>query len=667
MKIKRIVRTFGDARAVNEQAFTSSLVSELSSRFVGFSISDSQLEAWHLSFNWLHEAITNSPSAGNHWLILPEFNPPLAAVRPDLVLVSETHTAVLEFKTGASPAGKVARTQLQDYAQVMWQTMTGVRDSKVIAGLISPSIRKSNTDFAFWSQQEPTLNELNPKDLHNLLASMASTSRLDTIDLESWLLPTYDLHPDIVTAASEMIAHVEDRGITTHLSDDAELDEVRQNVLALIKRSREEKSRQVVLISGVPGAGKTLIGLRLAHDPELRDSLPGDAGTPLYITGNGPLVDVLVEAVARDDRRRNPDKSISRARTDASSKIKLVHGITQGDLATNTHIVVFDEGQRIWTAEHMVRKGKSKDLVSEAEWILKELEGHNREWVTLVVLIGSGQEINIGEAGAITWLEAVTKRSQAGSPWHLVAPVELRMPPNPELSSIEGLTLKVSRRAASASLLSQWVSLLLDGKIALARELRTKNTQLGKFPIFATRSLSAARSWLWNQIKDDSSGIKLNAGLVASSKSSRLRAFGLEVGNQPRDESVDWTKWFLDPPISLHSSSRLEVAASEFKTQGLELDFVGVAWSWDLVLRDDVWVSRTVNKSTAKWRENKANKQLLVNAYRVLLTRARKGLIVWVPEGSIDDPSLPPAEMDLVYEALLEAGACALPELGKKS
>lgn len=661
MKNKRIVRTFGQARALEAETFTNGLIEELSRRMAGFSISDSQLEAWRLTFGWLHESITSTTSAGDDWLVLPEFNPPLAAIRPDLVLVSQTHTAILEFKTGSSPVGKTAKTQLQDYAQVMWQTMQGVRDTELLATLVSPAIRKSSHEFRSWTQSDPTLIELSPTNLPKLIASMASSKPSRKIDLDTWLRPTYDLHPDIITAASEMIAHVEDRGITTHLSDDDELEEVRKIVLNLINSCRQEKTRQIILISGVPGAGKTLIGLRLAHDPELRDSLPADAGTPLYLTGNGPLVDVLVEAVARDDQRRNPEKKISRARTDASSKIKLVHGITEGDLATNTHIVVFDEGQRIWTAEHMVRKGKSKNLVSEAEWILKELEGHNRDWVTLVVLIGSGQEINVGEAGAVTWLEAASQRTRAGTTWHVVAPAELKLPTCAELRALDGLNLKVSRRAASASLLSKWVSLLLDGKISQAKKLRTDNPQLAKFPIYLTRDLGSARAWLWKQIKSESSGIRLNAGLVASSKSSRLRAFGLEVGNQPRDESVDWTKWFLDPPISLHSSSRLEVAASEFKTQGLELDYVGVAWSWDLILKDENWVSRNVNKSTARWSENKSNRQLLINAYRVLLTRARRGLVVWVPNGSEDDPSLPPDDMDVIYQTLIKAGAHQLP------
>jgi hypothetical protein len=656
------VRNFQQIRGSHQESFVEELTQELSHRFRGFEISNQQIEAWEISFQWIWQVAQHLPVTTDPWLFFPEFSPPLSPIRPDVVIATGTATAIIEFKTGTSKVGKPARNQLQDYAREMHNTMLGVRDSTLFALLVSPALPelRQPAKFATWEQTSTEINEIHSDSLPEFFHFLAEQDERIDLNLDQWMRATYDLNPDIVRAASELIAHVEDRGVTTHLSDDIELDAVRNEVIKLINDARTNSKKRVILISGVPGAGKTLVGLRLAHDPELHDSLPKDSGTPLYLTGNGPLVEVLVEAIARDDKRRNPWKTMRQARSEAGSKIKLVHGITDKGLPINAHVAVFDEGQRVWTADQMRAKGKHVAGMSEGEVILKVLEKHganDAKWAVLVVLIGTGQEINRGEAGASVWSDAVTRRISDGEDWDIYGSSELARSLGSPLHASANLHLNVSRRALSAATLSQWVGLLLDGQFDDAKKLRESDEALGKFPLVVTRDLERAREWIRDQAKIRDGSFKPSSGLVASSKSARLRAFGLTVGTQPRSDEVNWVGWFLDDENSLNASSRLEVAASEFKTQGLELDFVGVAWSWDLILNpSDKWITRRIDKRNARWNNIQKDSHFLLNSYRVLLTRCREGMVIYVPRGQEHDSSLIPAEIDKVFNALIRSG-----------
>jgi len=420
------VRTFAQIRALPSDEFVEGVIQELTNRLRGFEISDQQLEAWTTSFSWMWDAVHASKESKDEWLFLPEFNPPLSPIRPDLVIATGNVTSIIEFKVGTSKIGKPALRQLEDYVNEMWNTMNGVRSCQIISALVSPSVKlpKLPTIWKTWTTANGEVNEINHEQLTDLLNHIVEIDQGKPLTFADWISPTYDLHPDIVRAASELIAHVEDRGVVTHLSADKELDSVRDEVFRLIADARERGIRRVILISGVPGAGKTLIGLRLAHDPELHDLLPEETGTPLYLTGNGPLVSVLVEAIARDDKRRNPEKKMDRVRSAARSKVKLVHAITEKSLPINARVVIFDEGQRVWTADRMKAKGKSQLGMSESEVILSAMGSDNGatvDWAALVVLIGSGQEINKGEAGVSVWVDATQKEFEETAKWDIVA------------------------------------------------------------------------------------------------------------------------------------------------------------------------------------------------------------------------------------------------------
>ena len=351
---------------------------------------------------------------------------------------------------------------------------------------------------------------------------------------------------------------------------------------------------------------------------------------------------------------------MAQARREAGVLVKLVHSFTRAGLGDDDglevpHVAVFDEGQRVWDADQMAKKHdlESSDLRSEPEVILARLEKH--QWAVVVVLVGDGQEINTGETGAQLWIDAIAARREVGtSTWMGLAPEHIG---STEASAIEQrseLFLKMTRRSVGAAWLSDWVSAVLENRPVEARALSARaGDEEESFPILLTRDLNEARRWLSAMSRLGHA----RSGLVASARAARLRAYGLETQAEFQG-AIDWPKWFLDRPPSLESSCRLEVVATEFKCQGLELDYIGLAWSWDFVRSDAGWVTRRLVARDLAWRATgDERRRFAINAYRVLLTRSRSGLVIWVPIGSDDDPTRDRVEMDDIAEYLLACGA----------
>jgi hypothetical protein len=301
----------------------------------------------------------------------------------------------------------------------------------------------------------------------------------------------------------------------------------------------------------------------------------------------------------------------------------------------------------------MRRKTQNHSLGSEANEVLARME--TLDWSVVVCLVGTGQQINNGEKGMATWTKAVSERAEAGHNWTLYGSADnalLDYADTTDIVNTPELHLQIVRRAENASLLGDWVGLLIEGNITGAARVREC---FPEFPIRITRSLEDARIWL----RDPSRPHYETYGLLASSKSARLSVYGVDA-QSAAGLNHDWTQWFLDRPPNLNSSMNLEVAASEFKCQGLELDRTCVCWSWDLVFHKDGWNTRKISKRQGNWSKNKAQREYALNAYRVLLTRARVGMIIWVPNGSKEDPSRKVEEMDLVYDTLVQAGCSPL-------
>jgi hypothetical protein len=308
------------------------------------------------------------------------------------------------------------------------------------------------------------------------------------------------------------------------------------------------------------------------------------------------------------------------------------------------------------------RKSEKKLDVSEPEMMLEIMDRH--DWAVIVALVGSGQEIHSGEAGLAEWGRALGQKFKH---WRVVSAGDSVLAgsassvgrlfdgdPPVEMAYDERVHLPVSARAIRAERLSEWVNLLLAGDSERARELAAGAA--ADFGLVCTRSLAAARLWLRRNTRGTQ-----RCGLVASSSDKRMRFYGLELSSG-FTQRYEWDCWYLAGGDDVRSSNKLEVAATEFHCQGLELDWVGVCWGSDFTRTNDSdgWDHRDFAGS--EWRQvgKPEDMAYLKNAYRVLLTRARKGMVLWVPPGSPDDPTLDPKRLDRTYQYLLSCGLAEL-------
>lgn len=646
-------RTFGQIAANSRDHYVSNATTAMSARFTHFTVTPQQISAWKIGFEWIYDAVSALGQPAHSWLALPEFAAPLVSGRPDFVIVTEDYVLVIEMKTGVSDLKTAGKKQVLDYATTLWGKLKAARARIVIPVLLSPTGRltPSPTLEVMHSSTRPAeILSLRPSGLNALLLRLLDFERgreLDTAKVLKDLL--YSPRPSIVEAATSLIAATEDKNVITGLSGEDELSRISSLVQALGIKAKNESQHRVVVVAGPPGAGKTIVGLRLAHDAEIQAILPEGSGTPLYLTGNGPLVEVLVETLARDEvRRTGASKALARSHADA--KVRLIHGITEKRIGIESNVIVFDEGQRIWTEERMRTEKGDATVGSEAEEILSYLE--DKEWALIVVLLGEGQEINRGEAGIITWLEAVQNRvRKSNRAWIVSTPdVDLELLRRFPVEVDPGLRLSIVRRTDNAADVSSWATKLLAMEIKACKSLKS---EFHEFPIMVTRSFEECKNWL----RDNSSRHGGTSGLLASAHSKRLFKLGLDVASDP-NRSFKASRWYLDSLPDLQSSEALEVAMTEFKSQGLELDWVGVCWSWDLVPGTTGWLARKLDSARGKWNKSSTSAAFFrLNAYRVLLTRSRKGMVIWVPEGEDGDETMDKANMDKIAELLQQAGA----------
>ena len=647
--------TFAEVRMENRETYIRAAVAAMSARFSNFVVTPEQMRAWEIGFSWIHKLALELPESAQTWICLPEYSAPLVSGRPDLVIVTVQHILVIEMKTGLKTPLVSGKKQTLDYSLTLWGKLKAARQRIVVPILLSQDGKGFNAQRCLPTMPRDRPLEVLDLNLFGLLELLEHVEKREQGNIVDFAIVKdellYSPRPSVIEAATALVAATQDRNVITGLSTEIELDRISAVIQQLARRASLNAEKRIVVVAGPPGAGKTLVGLRLAHDPEIQMLLPESTGTPLYLTGNGPLVDVLVESLARDEMRRTGmTKPV--AKSNADSKVRLIRGVTENRLGIESNVIIFDEGQRVWTVEHMRRKKGDLELGSEAEEVLSYLD--SKDWALVVVLLGEGQEINTGEAGIITWLEAVKNRNERTcSEWKLTSPKldrVLQEDFNPEID--ESLRLKVSRRTDNAADVSSWVGELLDHNFSNA--MKTRNEFLD-FPIFVTRELDVAKEWLREQVRISGG----TSGLLASSKSKRLFKYGLDVVADA-SRSFSWENWYLNSLPDLNSSEALEVAATEYKCQGLELDWVGVCWSWDLVLTGDAWLPRTLNSGTAKWRGTNAKALFQINSYRVLLTRSRRGMVIWVPRGFMHDGSMSVTEMDDVANALVKCGAVSM-------
>ena len=449
----------------------------------------------------------------------------------------------------------------------------------------------------------------------------------------------------------------------------------------VICETKARKGKSICFVTGVPGAGKTLVGLNVAVQQESKEDLA------VYLSGNGPLVAVLTEALTRDKQAQEKDRGnkllkkdaerevkrfiqiIHRYRDNMLGKVKVVNGKLEIDPTKELkdhiagygeveNIAIFDEAQRSWDKEHIAawlnrKKGFGNFPMSEGEFLIWSLDQRD-DWAVIVCLVGGGQEINTGEAGIGEWIRALNESfpdwqvyisSQLTAKEYAEGRVKELLEKNKHVTYSDNLHLAVSMRSFRAESLSNMVHYLLDGEPNKARDVY-KNIA-DRYPIVLTRDIDKAKKWLRNKARGNE-----RYGLVVSSKAYRLKPLAIDVRCKP-----DTVHWFLDDINDVRSSLFLEDAASEFDIQGLELDWTCLIWDGDLRHNGKTWDYFEFNGGN-KWNRinKKERKEYQLNAYRVLLTRARQGMVICVPKGNPDDHTRQPEFYDGTYNYLKSIG-----------
>jgi len=586
------------------------------------------------------------------WGLILEYEIPRRGYRIDAVVIAYGVIIPIEFKS--SSADSASQRQAEDYGLELADFHGGSRGLTIApilcAGDALLSISKLNR---VPTSKVVSLSMCPPDNLRTVISSLARHYRTGqgiTITLDQWVESKYEPTPTIVEAATALYAGHAVEELTQSDSSAEQLLATQSAIQSEIDHSRSTGQKTICFITGVPGAGKTLAGLNVVNTV-------ADTETT-FLSGNGPLVRILQEALATDHSRRNgTTKSESRRRS--STFVTNVHRWLDEyvddspDSLPLEHVVVFDEAQRAWSREHSKRKfGRD---ASEPEMMLSVMDRHP-DWSLLVALVGGGQEINTGEAGLGEWGRALEANFQH---WRIAVSPELleggevtagstlfeSVPDyaQKQLSVNKALHLSVSSRSFRTTKLNSWVEAVLDGNADAASGIAS---QMSNFPLAVSRNLDQCRKWL----RDHARGLR-TSGLVATSGARRLRPSGIDV--TLRLEAVDW---FLRDKDDVRSSDYLELAATEFDIQGLELDWIGLCWGGDVRYDNGGWLLKQFRGT--KWSNiNRPDAQVYArNKYRVLLTRAREGLIIWVPPGSTSDPTRSPDIYDSTFDFLVNAG-----------
>lgn len=615
----------------------------------GLSATAEQEAAWHAEVEALRRAVRPD------WTVALEYDLVRLEKRIDAVLLTDRAILVLEFKTGdASPA---ALAQVEDYALDLRDFHAGSRNHPIVPVLVVGKAESAlpRQPPLLWHGVVPPM-----RTSHASLAAFVAWTQ-DSIPAPpvplhgtAWLAAPYRPVPTIIEAATMLYARNGVAEIAAARADVANLTRTTAAIDRAVAAAKRDDARTVVFVTGIPGAGKTLCGLNTVFGPARQEGAA-------FLTGNAPLVTVLREALARDAiARRACGPAEARRRVRAA--LQNVHRFLEDNAADPARLpperlIVFDEAQRAWD-EAKARAGTQRRpgrlTMSEPAHTL-EIMARRPGWAVVVALIGNGQEINTGEAGLAEWGRVIAARGD----WRAVAasraietadPVQLLAAGRPAWLTIDpDLDLTVPIRSVRETAAAAWVDALLEGRIA---EARATAEGAGGVPFLLTRDRGAMRTALRVLARGER-----RAGLVRSSVAKRLRADGL--GPEVSGEEV--AEWFLNRWPDVRGSDALEVCATEYACQGLELDVVGLAWGNDF-LPDGRGGWRARHFAGTRWHRAEKDYAFIRNTYRVLLTRARYETVIYVPRGDAADATRPPVEFDAIAEALMAAGAGALEE-----
>jgi hypothetical protein len=604
-----------------------------------------QLRAWVEQLELLRPALSELPQ---NWRLLLEYPLIRLGRRLDAVLVTDRAIIVIEFKTLGGSFTTNARIQAEDYAHDLRDFHAGSRDQVIVPILVAGTGKPTRPQWAFpWPGVSVVYDAL-PKELPSLLQDILTRLPPRDIHIATWEHAAYRPVPTIIEAARALYEKHGVAEIKAARADTANLSRTTAAILQAVQQARDEHKYFIVFVTGIPGAGKTLCGLDVVFSSEAE-------GT--FLTGTLPMVYVLKAALAEDAARAGT-RSGRTARHESKAKIESITGFLRDNMARAEepaeHVIVFDEAQRAWDAEYGARK--FKHTMSEAAIVLEIMQRH-RDYAVIVALVGNGQEINTGEAGLAEWGKALAERPRwqiRAAPGVLTA-AEPRQrlfdKPPAELVVDPDLHLDIPIRNIRSPAAAKWIDAVLRGNRDEALQYAGNN-----LPIFVTRSLEEMRRHLRHFTRGER-----RAGLVCSSGAKRLVADGIWPKFDHMDDATV-ANWFLKRWPDVRASDALEIPATEFACQGLELDFVGLCWGGDLLWKGE-WRMRKFRGKDWNNVKQENERAYVLNTYRVLLTRARADTIIWIPPGETRDKTRSPEEFDETAAFLLSCGARQLSKI----
>ncbi|MDO4859645.1 MAG: DUF2075 domain-containing protein [Bacillota bacterium] len=665
-------------------------------------------EAWIAEIELLQDVLRPWEKTQGH--IIFEYDIPRLGKRIDVVLLLRGIVFCLEFKVGQSKVLENDIDQVLDYALDLKNFHKYSEDQLIVPILIATKYSTTTTLIQASVYDDRVVNPLvtGENGLQGLIQDVLQQFPEEAPLNDDWIISPYAPTPTIIEAAKTLYESHSVEDIVRHEAEDVTTDQTIAYVLDVIRKSKENGEKSICFVTGVPGAGKTLVGLDVAVKQTYQDSdTPIEDEGAVYLSGNGPLVAVLTEALARDDYEKNKGKG--KKKTDSMREVgkfiqvihryrdnmlhKIKNPVENGKLEIDPekavkleaagygeveHVAIFDEAQRSWThkrlANYLKRGGTYGNKlkvpnfpVSEAAFLIWSLD-QREDWATIVCLVGGGQEIHTGEAGIHEWIKALNEiythwkvyiSPKLTEPEYSEGQVNELLKDNQNVIYADSLHLGVSLRSFRAEKLSAFVHALLaiDQSAAdIFAEIRDR------YPIVLTRDMEKAKAWLREKVRGTE-----RTGVLITKESARYKPLGIHVLPSGDQDAVHW---FLEDKIDTRSSNYLEDAATEIQVQGLELDYTCLLWDADMRYDNGKWRFYSFNGKT-EWKEILDNSEnnhdrikYMLNAYRVLLTRARTGMVICVPEGNDrktasgfpEDSTRLPEYYDGTYEYLKSMG-----------
>ncbi|MBU2112948.1 MAG: DUF2075 domain-containing protein [Gammaproteobacteria bacterium] len=634
----------------------SKIIGELT-RSHGQDLMHTQTMTWEYQIRYLQQELGKTKSDG--WIFF-EFMIPRMGRRADVVLIVSGVIFVVEFKVGTAQYTYADRAQTAGYALDLKHFHSGSHDKYIVPVLISTEANEPEFTVEFNHEGVANVICTSGDDLFRKIRQILDKKPSQDFDIHGWSISSYKPTPTIVEAAQALYAKHSVIDITRTEAGGENIAVTSSRLFEIIHNARVNKRKVICFVTGVPGAGKTLVGLSIAN----QHANPQDDEYSVFLSGNGPLVAVLQEALARDlyskekARGRN-DLSKQEARRRVESFIQNIHRFRDESLKDKSkppeHVAIFDEAQRAWNKEQTAKfmqskRGISDFAMSEPEFLVSVMDRHE-DWAVIIALVGGGQEINVGEAGISGWFSAIQhtfKHWQVFCSPNLLTGEYIRNGIDAnnikDFEQEPSLHLSVSMRSFRAEKLSSFVHHLIAGNATAASE--TYQLIAPYFPIAITRDINRAKAWIKQK-----TAANRRCGVLASSNAIRLKAEGIFVKN-----TIEPENWFLAEGDDIRSSNFLEDAATEFDVQGLELDWALIAWDADLRFVDGLFQHWQFKGTKWQARRQPENRRYLENAYRVLLTRAREGMIIFIPKGDLADETRTPEFYDGTFQFLLGCG-----------